>query len=70
MNRILVQLKYVFGAIIFLSISIKGFSQPGAPAFSALTVAPFTTQNLISIVIDYNNDGVDDIVGYTLQYAN
>ena len=70
MNRILVQLKYVFVAIIFLSISINGFSQPVAPAFSASTVAPFTTQNLISIVIDYNNDGVDDIVGYTLQYAN
>ena len=64
------QFKHVLGAIFFLLISVKGFSQPVAPAFSTSTVAPFTNPNLTSFVIDYNNDGVDDIVGFTTQYAN
>ncbi|MCX8470840.1 MAG: ASPIC/UnbV domain-containing protein, partial [Chitinophagaceae bacterium] len=70
MNRTLMQFKHVLGAIFFLLISVKGFSQPVAPAFSTSTVAPFTNPNLTSFVIDYNNDGVDDIVGFTTQYAN
>ena len=70
MNRIFVQIKHILGGILLLLISIKGFSQPVAPAFGNTSLAPFTTPNLTSLVIDYNNDGIDDLVGYTFQYAN
>jgi gliding motility-associated-like protein len=70
MNRIFVQIKHILGGILLLLISIKGFSQPVAPAFGNTSLAPFTTPNLTSFVIDYNNDGIDDLVGYTFQYAN
>ena len=60
----------MLGAILLLLISVKGYSQPVAPAFNTTSLAPFTIPNLTSFVIDYNNDGVDDIVGYRFQYAN
>lgn len=64
------QFRHILRAILLLLISVKGFSQPVAPAFGTTSLAPFTTPNLTSFVIDYNNDGVDDLVGYRIQYAN
>ena len=64
------QFKHILGALLLLLISVKGFTQPVAPAFSSSSLAPFTIPNLTSFVIDYNNDGVDDVVGYRFQYAN
>lgn len=70
MNRNLMQFRHILGSLLLLLFAIKGHSQPSTPAFSTTSLAPFTTPNLTSFVIDYNNDGVDDLVGYTFQYAN
>ena len=45
---------------------ILGFSQ----AFNSVSIFPFNTPNFISKVIDYDNDGDDDIIGYQSQLIN
>jgi gliding motility-associated-like protein len=45
---------------------IFGFSQ----AFNSVSIFPLNTPNFISKVIDYDNDGDDDIIGYQSQLIN
>src|SRR4051812_30714289 len=57
MNRVTLRVLLFFFIIYPYSVEAQS-------SFTQTVISPFNTDNFRSIVIDYNNDGLDDVVGW------
>lgn len=67
-NKTMKFIDTLFLTVAAILLTLSGYAQ-NTP-FSPATIPPFTTDNLQSFVIDYDNDGDDDVVGWQYHVNN